>query len=181
MKLRTLQGTFIEIYERESDTIFRFCMTRTSNLDQSLDITQETFLRLWKAFINGKKIESIKPFLFKIARRLIIDWYRKKKSESLEALITGGSFSEKELPSNQLLTDSDLSAEGRYLLRAIENLSPVYREVIYLRFVEGLLPDQIGKILEISPNTASARISRGLSELRRNTGYEKEVKTKATE
>ena len=78
---------FQKIYETESDAIFRFCLTRVSNRDQALDITQETFLRLWKTLNQDEKVLNNRAFLFTIAHRLIIDWYRKKKSLSLDRMI----------------------------------------------------------------------------------------------
>ena len=82
-----IADNFKNIYEDESDTIFRFCLIRVSNREQALDITQETFLRLWKNMQEGKTILNNKAFLFTIAHRLIIDWYRKKKSFSLDKML----------------------------------------------------------------------------------------------
>ena len=71
------------IYRDKSDNIFRFCLIKVSDRDQALDITQETFLRLWQSLQSKEEIRNEKAFLFTIARRLIIDWYRKKKSLSI--------------------------------------------------------------------------------------------------
>src|SRR3989344_2415025 len=71
---------FKTIYEKESDAIFRFCLVRVSDREQALDITQETFLRLWQNLFEGKEIRNERAFTFTIANHLIIDWYRKKKS-----------------------------------------------------------------------------------------------------
>ena len=70
----------------------------------------------------------------------------------------------------------EFGPEGRYLLEKINELTPSSRHPIYLRFVEGLSPGEIGEILEISANAASVRINRGLEELRKKTGYNKEEK-----
>jgi len=69
----------IYIYKADSDAIFRFCLVRVSDREQAMDITEETFLRLWKSLLDGKEILNNKAFLFTLARHLIIDWYRKKK------------------------------------------------------------------------------------------------------
>ncbi|MGH7249871.1 MAG: RNA polymerase sigma factor, partial [Minisyncoccia bacterium] len=66
-----------------------------------------------------------------------------------------------------------LAAEGRYLLDKINELSPTFKEPVYLRFVEGLSPPEIGIILGISANAASVRVNRGILELRKITGYNK--------
>jgi RNA polymerase sigma-70 factor, ECF subfamily len=165
---------FERIYVDESDAIFRFCLVRLSNREQALDITQETFLHLWQSLLENKEIENDKAFLFKIARNLIIDWYRKKKSVSLEDMKKNENNEDNEydIPDGKTLNDVDLGAEGRYLINKIDNLNPGYRQPVYLRFVEGLSPTEIGKIMGISSNAASVRVNRGLEELRKKTGYE---------
>ena len=165
-----ISDTFKKIYEDESDAIFRFCLVRVSNRDQALDITQETFLRLWKNLQEAKEISNNKAFLFTIAHNLIIDWYRKKKSISLEG-ITENDEEQFDLIDKNTTNHMELGAEGRYVLDKINELTPNHRTPVYLRFVEDLSPREIGKILQISTNAASVRINRGLEELRKITGY----------
>jgi len=165
---------FKEIYESESDAIFRFCVIRVSNREQALDITQETFLRLWQSLLEDKEIKNIKAFLFTVAHRLIIDWYRKKKSVSLDTIMINNEGEEFEYEKMHLASNENIlgGAEGRYLLTKIDELPGSAREPIYLRFVEGLSPQEIGEILGISTNAASVRLNRGLVELRKKTGYD---------
>ena len=75
---------FKAIYEESSDMIFRFCVVRVSDREQALDIVQETYMRLWKTMQNGESVDNIKAFLFTVAHRLIIDWYRKKLKIPIE-------------------------------------------------------------------------------------------------
>ncbi len=166
-----IKQTFEEIYESESDAIFRFCLVRVSNREQALDITQETFLRLWQSMLQNKEILNNRAFLFTIAHRLVIDWYRKKKSFSLDSMLNHGEEDGYD-PSDEMTTSRlELVAEGRYLLDKINELSPSNRHPVYLRYVEDLSPVEIGKILGISTNAASVRINRGLLELRKKAGY----------
>ncbi|MFA5827567.1 MAG: RNA polymerase sigma factor [Candidatus Paceibacterota bacterium] len=161
---------FKKIYENQSDAIFRFCLIRVSNREQALDITQDTFLRLWKNMLEEKDILNNRAFLFTIAHHLVIDWYRKKKSISLDKMIDNekNSF---DLLDEKTINNIEVSAEGRYLLNKINDLSITYKDPVYLRFVEDLTPQEIADILNISANAASVRINRGLEELREKTGY----------
>ena len=163
-----ITDTFKKIYEDESDAIFRFCLTRVSNKDQALDITQETFLRLWNNLLEEKKILNYRAFIFTIARNLIIDWYRKEKNISLDKMIEDEGFDQVD---NYAMKNIETGIEGRYLVDKINELSPMNKDPVYLRFVEDLSPEEIGKILNISTNNASVRINRGLEELRKITGY----------
>lgn len=165
-----IEDTFKKIYEEQSDAIFRFCLTRVSDRDQSLDITQETFMRLWNSLLEQKEVSNHKAFIFTIARNLIIDWYRKKKSLSIEGMIdmNGEVF---DIIDNSKENNLELQSEGKYVLDKISELNETYQTPIYLRFVEDLSPQEIGKILNISANAVSVRINRGIEELRKITGY----------
>lgn len=163
-----LVDKFEKIYSLQADAIFRFCLIRVSDREQSLDITQETFVRLWQSLQQGKEILNDKAFLFTVARRLIIDWYRKKKSLSLDKMMTENEERRYDVPDDESIGDNLIQgAEGRYLLEKIDELEPSYREPVYLRYVEDLSPPEIGEILGISANAASVRINRGLIEMRK--------------
>lgn len=169
---------FEKIYGEQSDAIFRFCLTRVSNREQALDITQEAFLRLWQTLQKGEHIKNERAFLFTVTHRLVIDWYRKKKSVSLENIMYNDGELEYEPIDEKTIHSSGLKAEGRFLLDKIQDLSETSRDPIYLSFVEGLSPKEIGDILGISANATSVRINRGLVELRKLTGYHEKKKNK---
>lgn len=165
---------FEKIYENLSDRIFRFCFVRVSDREQALEITQDTFLRLWLEMQKGKTIENSRAFLFTITNRLIIDWYRKKKSIPLTKLkINDEDFDQIDEKETERM---ELGAEGRYLIEKINELPVGYREPVYLRFVEDLSPPEIAKILGITVNACSVRINRGLVELRKKAGYDNKEK-----
>lgn len=167
-----MENNFEEIYGQESDAIFRFCLFRVSDRDQALDLTQETFIRLWQSFKKGEVIINPRAYLFTVAHRLIIDWYRKKKSLSLESLMFKSEDSSYDFIDEKTSIDNlNLGLEGRYLLNKINELSLNHRQPVYLRYVEDLSPPEIGKILGVSANVASVRINRGIMELKKITGY----------
>lgn len=156
---------FAEIYNREADAVFRFCLIRTSDRDMALDFTQDTFMRFWNSLQSGKKINNSRTFLFTIARNIIIDWYRKKKSVSLESLLENVG-SDKSVFTATAREDVEIEAEAEYLIRKIAELDEPYQNAVYLRCVEELKPREIAEILNESANVISVRISRGLEQLR---------------
>lgn len=176
MAIPNIQGTFTDIYNKEADAIFRFCYLRVSDREQALDLAQEVFTRLWQTMNQeSRDIDHPRAFLFTIARNAIIDWYRKKKAVSLEAMEHEETDEPYEQLSDSALMDSKLEGEGRFLIDKIEKLSPGNKDAVYLRFVEGLAPPEIANILKISTNAASVRINRGIEELRKLTGYDIEI------
>ena len=171
MKTKTAKEQFNEIYSSESDAIFRFCLLRTADRECALDLTQETFLRLWNTLLQEKEIQNHRAFLFTVARNLVIDFYRKKKTLSIEALSEESPNEEFVVLQDGSEIAQELETEARFLLGKLKELDPLYQQVVYLRFVEGILPKDIAEILGISPNAVSVRISRGIEQLREITGY----------
>src|SRR3989344_2939243 len=125
MSHQNMTNQFLAIYNTESDAIFRYCLLRTSSREVSLDLSQEAFMRFWKVMSQNKKIANHRAFLFTITRNLIIDWYRKKKTLSIESLDQGfGEDSDKSVANKYALDNTsqealELNAEGRYLLGKI--------------------------------------------------------------
>jgi RNA polymerase sigma-70 factor (ECF subfamily) len=169
-----LQKQFDEIYNAEREAVYRFCLLRTSDKEIAQDFAQDTFMRFWKVLIDSerKPVKNHRTFLFTIARNLIIDWYRKKKSLSLEALMEGQDGEGNSGFAPALEGSVETKVEAEYLIRKIEGLSEPYRHAVYLRCVEELKPREIAQILDESVNVISVRISRGLRQLRTQLHYE---------
>jgi RNA polymerase sigma-70 factor (ECF subfamily) len=170
------EKAFNDIYTSHSDALFRFCLIKVSDREKALDLTQEVFTRFWQRMLEQTEaIDKPKTFLFAIARNAIIDWYRKKKSVSLDAMTDEETGDPYEPLSDDMVGAVRLESEGRFLVDKIGELEPGYRDAIYLRFVEGLAPPEVAKVLGVSTNAASVRITRGLEKLRSLTGYDIEM------
>ena len=163
---------FTDIYNQESDSLFRFCLLRVSDREKALDLTQESFTRLWSSFSLGKRVDNPRALLYRVARNLIIDWYRRTKSVSLESLSEEGER-EFDAPDPRANLDIEMNADIKRVLLILNDLEPQYREVIYFRYVEDLPPQEIAEILKLNANTVSVRITRGIEALRKLMGIKK--------
>lgn len=156
-----IKNNFNEAYEAYSDAIFRFCFFKISDKDKAFDLAQETFVRLWNYQRTGEKeVENVRAFLYKIARNLIIDEYRKKNTFSLDALQEGGFDVRFEGHK-----DMELEVSAREAIDAVYELDDLYREVALLRFVEGFPPKEIAAVLSVSENVVSVRLNRAIKKL----------------
>ncbi|MBI3573547.1 sigma-70 family RNA polymerase sigma factor, partial [Candidatus Kaiserbacteria bacterium] len=154
---------YMEAYENYADAIFRHCFFRLSDREKALDITQETFTRAWDYLAEGKTIEKFKPFLYRIAGNLIIEEYRKKKHVSLDAFLDDEMHDEGMISALHDDGAFDRLADAfdaKLAEDALQKLSEPYREVLILRFIDGLSPKEIAIHLEERENTVSVRIHR---------------------
>lgn len=156
---RATKDAFEALFAEYSDVIYRFCLYKTSDAQVAHDLTQDTFLRLWKSMNSAGEIEKPKQYIYQIARNLVIDHYKKMKSLSLDRLQEDG------FEPRDVAASSDILAEISILREAIEKLEADYREVVYMRFVEGLAIEEISETLGISANLVSVRINRGKKKL----------------
>src|SRR5690606_23115332 len=100
-----------------SDAIFRFCLVKTSSRELAEDLVQETFMRYWQSLSSGKEMRNTRSLLYTIANHLVIDWYRKKRSLSLDALGEDGFD-----PPEERMTTSEEDAELAGILEVIDDL-----------------------------------------------------------
>lgn len=154
--------SFLESFDAYSDAIFRFCMVKTSNRELAEDLTQETFMRYWQALKDNKEMSNARSFLYTIARNLIIDWYRKKKAVSLHAMEENGY----EVQDTKALSP-EVDAQWQEVLDTIEDMEEKDREVLLLRYVEGIDPKDIAEVLEENVNVISVRIHRAIDKLQK--------------
>ncbi len=146
---------FIESYDQYADGVFRYCFFKLSNRESAKDIVQETFVKTWQYIREGKEIGNLKAFLYKVARNLVIDEYRKHKTSSLDTLQeTGFDVADRE--------EIAISAEVDIVLQAVDKLEPHHREVIVMRFVHDLSPREIADILGENENAISVRLNRAV-------------------
>ncbi len=158
----SVEQWFLDAYEQYADAIFRHCALRLMDREQGRELMQETFIRAWESVGRGTKVENCRAFLYKVANNLIIDVARRRKlrtQDSLEALQeTGFDLPDRE-PSPARQTEAALAMES------MRKLDEPYRTALVMRFVDGLPPAEIAKVLGVSQNVISVRIHRGLEKL----------------
>jgi RNA polymerase sigma-70 factor (ECF subfamily) len=156
---RPSDSDFLKLYDEHADAIFRFCFVQTSDRERAKDAVQETFVRTWKYMAGGKSIDKVKPFLYRIARNILIDAHRRDRTESLDNLTDQGF----DVADG---TDLSVTAEATLAVQAMSRLEPSYREAVSLRYVHDLSPAEIAHITGERENTVSVRIHRGLEQLK---------------
>lgn len=159
---------FLKAFDEYSDALFRHASVRLSDRERAMELVHDSFTKAWVYVRDGNEIESYRPFLYKILNNLIIDEYRKRKEDSLDALlerdgVDEGSFEGLREGSLDELADS---LDAKRAIEAISTLSDTYREVLTLRFVDGLGPREIAALIEETENVVSVRLHRGLKILR---------------
>lgn len=159
-KIKKMEQDFLAAYDAYADDIFRYLFYRLPDRDTARDFTQETFTRTWKSLAEGKRMENIRAFLYRVAKNLTVDFYRKKKDESLEeALGPAGDIS------NEISEADFLEHETVRLF--LNSLEEKHRDAVTMRFIGELSIREIAEATNVSETLVSVRIHRGLRKLRK--------------
>lgn len=152
-----------ELIRRYYTSVLRYCKRQCFNLEKAEDLTQETFLKLFKNLSGYKEKGKFKAYLYTIANHLCIDESRKMKECSLE--------NEEEIRDecDELRRIEDKSEIG-YLLNV---LSPEQREAVILRFGEELSFWEIAKVMGCNMRTAQSRVRNALKIMRKEQENER--------
>lgn len=170
----TFKDEFLNWYTLYSDGIFRFCFVKTSKREVALDLTQESFTKFWEYIANGNEIAEPKALLYRIATNLVIDYYRKKKSDSLDALIQSGFDTG---------DDTDITVEKKFEIKQLHEmlakLPDKYKDILLMRFVEDMSVIEIANVYDEHENTISVRIHRAIEKLKQL--YEPQIQHEHTQ
>ena len=159
------EKAFLEAFDRHADALYRHCYFRVSDPEVARDIVSETFTRTWDYLVKGKTVEEFRPFLYRTLNHLIIDEYRKRSAESLDALLD--DYEVPESAFEELVGGSreelEFSLDAERVPELLAELPKQYRDVVVMRYIDGLAPAEIAEITGIPVNTVSVRIHRGIA------------------
>lgn len=163
--LLSTPASFSVFYEQTHLPVFRYVYGLTGGPQEDVeDLTAEAFTRAWRArrAFQGDEGAAL-GWLMKIARRLVIDDYRRRKALPV---------TEGEVPAELPLAEPQpeeaaLAGEEQQILWALLLAIPDEpREILVLRYLLGWRVNQIAGYLEIPENTVSVTIHRSLERLR---------------
>lgn len=159
---------FLAAFDEFSDALFKHASFRLNDKERAIDVVHDTFTKVWTYVRDGHDIASYKPFLYKVLNNLIIDEYRKRKEASLDALfeiegIDEGNFAELMQDDVETLVNQ---LDGKQALELLAELPGQYKEVLVMRYVDGLRPKEIAVLVEETENVVSVRIHRGIALLK---------------
>jgi RNA polymerase sigma-70 factor (ECF subfamily) len=156
------------LIEKYQHRLFRYLLSVTGNRATAEDVFQETWLHVLQRGHQYRAQWKLEVWLFSIARHLVIDLARRKKSQSLNKLMNmeeGAAFEPPAggpSPFEQVLAGEQSAQMARILAR----IPAAYREVLLLRFQEDLGLDEIVTIVGAPLSTVKSRLYRGLDSLR---------------
>jgi RNA polymerase sigma-70 factor (ECF subfamily) len=166
-----------EIVQRFHRRIYNVCYRFAGDAENAQDLTQEVFIKMYRTlntYDSGKG--AFMTWVTTITRNLLVDHFRKTKSERLTDSLDGpASEHEDAQPLSDRIADQsrgpDEAAQSRetreMVHQALQKLSPELREAVILRDLQDMDYREIATALRVPEGTVKSRINRGRAELAR--------------
>jgi RNA polymerase sigma-70 factor (ECF subfamily) len=134
---------------RYQDRVYRFLLRRTGSSAEAEDIAQETFLRAWQKLHTYETERPLAPWLLTIAARLAASAARKRARIRVAPESSIG-YVDAAAP-NLRPANPDAGHDRRRIWRIAESvLNREQMTAVWLRYVEGLSPAQIARVMDKS-------------------------------
>jgi len=149
------------------DSLYSYGYRITPDSENVRDAIQEVFFQIWKYRKTLTIPDSVQAYLFTSLRRELLNKKKAHKRrddidsryyiEEFDALISYNNWDE-------ILNLEE--QESKRLKESIQNLTPRQREVIYLKFYEGLSTEELSQILDLSAQSVYNLVFSAINKLR---------------
>lgn len=152
-----------ELYNRYWEPIFLYVIRVLKDVDEASDVVQETFIALWQKQGELSEVQSLKAYLFGIARYKALRCITLHESEERYRTSLLHFFNDYQDSPEVSLIASEMET---FLETHIQGLPERMREVFLLSRREQLSYAEIAQRLNISDKTVKKQISNALKYLR---------------
>ena len=170
-------SAFDILVKRHANRAYQIAYGVLGNRQDAEEVAQDVFVRIYRALPKFRGEAEFTTWLYRIALNLARNKYRWNKCRgipknvSIDAPIDAGEedgttfdLPDEEKPPDERLATKEFEQD---IMREIQNLPPIYREVLVLRNVHELSYEEIARILGCKLGTIKSRIARAREELRR--------------
>lgn len=159
-------GSYDVLVTRHRARIFAMIRNMIHQEADAWDLSQEVFIKAWKALPRFEARARFSTWLYRIAHNTVYDWVRKRKIESAGEL-NDEIFERERIDSSSFTTPAGGESPDKTMAHgelrakieeALGKLSPEHREVVVLKDVQGLSYKEIADVMECSLGTVMSRL-----------------------
>jgi len=150
-------------WEAHADELFSYALRSLGDRAAAEEIVQATFLRAWRSAASYDQGRALRPWLFTITRRLVVDEARARRLRAVprdwDSNSTESGFLSEEVALDQVLDEWMLH-------EALRRIRSDQRTVLVETFYRGRSYAEVARDLDIPEGTARTRAFYGLRALR---------------
>ncbi len=156
---------FKKVYESHVSEIYRFCMFKLNNREESEDVTSETFIKLYEQ--NISEINNVRAWLYKVARNTIYDNFIRPTTKNLVEFTDMETNEEKIMNSLKSLEKEAIDQATVQIIQSeIEGLDDVTADIITMKIWGEMKFSEIAGATDLKENAVKMRFYRGIDEVK---------------
>lgn len=153
-----------QLIRENQETVFRFLFHFVGSSADAEDLTQETFIMVFRKIHQHHPGQSFAGWLLTIARNLAVSSFRRKKPSPLDPTLVAAAMKEVTPGPEDGLMLLESSSEVH---AAIHMLPEGHRETVILHYLLDIPLQKVAELLNIPEGTAKSRLFKARGELRR--------------
>ena len=155
------------LYDRYAPMLWRHILLRTRSADETDEILSRVFLKTWEYDCRRRRVRNIRGFLWTVASRLIVDFYRSSGRARARFADFQTLGEEGREPAVMPAIEEQLSVKRdvEKITAALELLRHEDRLLLTLRFIEELPLNEVAAAYGRSKNATAVAIHRALKRL----------------
>jgi RNA polymerase sigma factor RpoE len=157
-------GAYDELVRRYQERIYATVYHMTSNHEDANDLTQETFIKAYRALKTFKGDSSFYTWVYRIAVNKTINFLKQRKNRTFMSLNDVDFHAENDPDLVALVSektprrDLNMAELQDKLNAAMLKLSEHHRMVVTLHDIQGLSHEEIGEIMDCNIGTVRSRL-----------------------
>ncbi len=156
------RAAFDELYNRFSKKIYNYVMRYTGNTHTAEDITQEVFVKMYRAAKQYEPTARFSTWIFTITTNLCINEYNRRKGIQLEDDIEQYNSKDAQNTTEDHVILNDMEQK---LLKSMDALPANQRSALLLRIYGGMDYEEIARVLHVSPKAVKSLLNRARGRL----------------
>ena len=159
------------LVERYKNPLTNYVFRFLGDYEACLDVVQEAFIKVYRYKDSYSSIAKFSTWIYTIAGNLARTEYQRRRRRKFFSINAFGEEKDEtfDIPDENYRPDqiTDSGIKDEIIQKAIQKVSPAYREMVVLRDIQGLSYEEISEISGITVGTVKSRINRGRAQLQK--------------
>jgi len=159
------QHAFNLLFCAYKDKLFGFMLHLTGSVEESEDIVQDVFLKIWQERKSADKIKNLNAYIFKIAQNQMIDHIRKYSKEKIQSLNSDIQKEDINPKPDELLLEKE---KQEIIQEAVNLLTPQQKKIYNYHKEQGKTLKAIAKEMNLSLSTVQNHINQAIKNIQKH-------------
>lgn len=159
------------LVERYKNPLTNYVFRFLGDYEACMDVVQEAFIKVYRYKDSYNSVAKFSTWIYTIAGNLARTEYQRRRRRKFFSINAYGEEKDEtyDIPDESYRPDqiTDSGIKDEIIQKAIQKVSPAYREMVILRDIQQLSYEEISEISGVTVGTVKSRINRGRAQLQK--------------